>query len=109
MSKQLSIFQQGEDLPLFQQEHTHTKPLVGSTGQPIRCTPVEPHEVPGECDRCGHVPIRGVCLCPEQDPLPVCPLCGRPTSWEHYPDSPPLLICEPCGAFWDSPEEVYQP
>ena len=51
-SLQPSLFQQGEDLPLFSQKAPAFRPE-------------EMHEHPGPCDRCGHLPIRGVCLCPE--------------------------------------------
>lgn len=92
-AKQLSIFQQGEDLPLFQQ---------AQPDQPLSF-PRENEDLEAYID--AHRPE------PEPSPeLPACPLCGKSTSWEDYEDgAPPLLICEPCGAFWGSPEEVYQP
>lgn len=44
MTQQLNLFQQGEDLPLFQtakpRSYGEIKPIVGHHGKPIRCTPV---------------------------------------------------------------------
>lgn len=90
MSGQLNLFQHGQDLPLFQAAQPKSykvKPIVGSHGKPITCSPA-----------------------PAPEPMPPCPICGDLTSWEHYPDgAPSLVICEPCGAFWTEPEEVHQP
>ena len=49
MTGQLNLFQQGEDLPLFQaakpKSYGEIKPIVGSHGKPLRCTPIEPDPI----------------------------------------------------------------
>ena len=81
-SLQPSLFQQGEDLPLFSQKAPAFRPE-------------EMHEHPGPCDRCGHLPIRGECLCP-----------GPASLGADAPDDPPGELFSRVQEYTESRKEA---